>query len=243
MDWQTLDARNKDLFQTYEKKYGLSSDFQKAQKIMYAYPEIHSSFLKALSWMTIKQGSVVLDIGVNNGYELNLLEEHYSRELMDTLEFLGFDLAEDALLDAQKRFASVNRPNFKFIKGNIQYFVGIDVRTKEIVEINDQSIDAVVALTSLQSSSLAEKLNEFIDMLVKKMKNDGQLFTAVPNCHVGLSGEIIKGAFDAAIGKISETFAEEFSNKLISIMALYGFQYKKIGEAYIFLYFFKTPLN
>ena len=237
MKWQTLNVNNADLYDVYQQKYGKTSDYQKAQKIMYSHPEIKASLGVALSWMNIKSGDIILDIGVNNGYELNLIEEHYGTQLMNQISVIGFDLAEDVLVEACDLFTCVKRFNFKFIKGDIREFSGVDILTKEIHTVDDNSIDIVVALTSLQSSSLVDQFDVFMDELVAKIKKDGRLFIAVPNCHVDDSNSVVKGMFDATTQKIDAGLADIFIKRLEIKLSKHGFHFKQIGEFYHFLYF------
>jgi len=239
MKWQTLNVEGADLYDAYQQKYGLASDFQKAQKIMYSHPEIKASLERALSWMNMKPGDIILDIGVNNGYELSLIEEHYGTQLMNQISVIGFDLAEDVLVEACNLFTCVKNFNFKFIKGDIREFSGVDILTKEILTVDDNSIDIVVALTSLQSSSLVDQFDIFIDELVTKIKEDGHLFLAVPNCHVDDSNLVVRGMFDATTQKIDIGLADTFIKKLVTKLKEYNFHFKQTGELFSFLYFFR----
>ena len=237
MDWQKINTKDLEKTEAYRKKYGVNSDFKIAQKIMYSHPEILESFTKALSWMTIKSGYTVLDIGINNGYEINIIKAHYGRDLLNTINFIGIDLIEDSLLEANSTFGC---DNFRFIKGDISKFNGIDIASNEIFGIDNNSINVVFALTSIQSTSLMANFSIFISDLASKVKEDGSIFIVIPNCFVNSQNLVTKGQFDAQTQSVSTTSALLFIKKLILELKKYGYKHKQTGELYIFLYFYKA---
>lgn len=235
MSWQNIYISLTDISNSYKEKYGLDSDYQAAQKLIYSNPEVNTSLKMAISWLKIKPNSLILDIGVNNGYELQLLKETYSDELFSTLKIIGVDLIEDVLKVAAGKFDSEH--DYKFIKGDIREFKGVDVLTGEPLIIEDKSIDVVIALTSLQSTSLVRDFEMFIEKLANKLKKESQLLIGTPNFHMSSSYKVVSGLFDAANNSVNENFALEISERLIKILNAHAFEHKQTGEIIIFDYF------
>ncbi len=238
MKWHKLSVKSSNLFDVYQSKYGSSSDFGVAQKIMYSNPEISESFKTALCWLNIKEHDSVLDIGINNGYELKILESFYGIELMKKVKFIGFDLIQNSLTEAHATFSDAGY-NLKLIKGDIRDFTGRDIISGGIFEMEDDSVDIIIALTSLQSSSLVANFDDFLKHLIRKLNMNGCLFFAIPNCHVAESGKILKGQFNALTQINDDKSAGLFTDMLIDKLTQSGFRFKRIGELYYFLYFYK----
>jgi hypothetical protein len=238
MHWHKISIEDSNIFDIYQNKYGSGSDFGSAQKIMYSHPEIKKSFKKALSWLNLKETHCLLDIGINNGYELSILEDFYGENVIRRIDLIGFDLVENSLNEA---YAILNRKGYRLrlIQGDIRNFSGHDIFTKETFVIKENSIDVVVALTSIQSSSLIKNFDIFLEQLVLRLKNAGCIFIAIPNCHVGVSGQIIKGQFNAHRQDIDLLAADLFIQQLETKLANHGFSFKSTGELYHFLYFYR----
>ena len=238
MSWKDLKIPGGlNLAEAYSLKYGLSSDYQTDQKIIYSHPEIKSSLNKALSWMTIKPNSSILDIGINNGYEIELIQKYYPLQVFNSVSLIGFDLVEDMLLKVSKEY--FHNKNYKFIKGDVASFEGIDVTNGKSVEILDQSIDIVIALTSLQSSSLSKNFDQFTKNLLDKLAKNAQLLIGLPNFHIDSQKNILTGLFNAEDGKIDYSAAKELEKHLTKLLEHAGFQCKTTGEFIKFYYFHK----
>ena len=238
MDWQTKKIDEAKFSDAYKAKYGLASDYQKAQRLLYAEPEIAKSFKEAASWLRLDQGSSVLDIGVNNGYELELLNDLLGGEFLDKAHIVGFDLVDDVLADACERLRCGARKNLRFVTGDIRNFEGMDVLTGERVILGNESFDLVIAITSLQSSSLAHDFDSFLGTLLSKLKSGGQVLVATPNMYVDQNGHYIKGLFDAKKQVVDTASAVLFSDRLKKLMERQGFKVRQVGENSIIQYFY-----
>ena len=238
MSWQNLNVINGiNLFEAYKKKYGSSSDYQKDQKTFWSHPEIQTSFRKSLSWLKLKSGDRVLDIGINNGYDIELLNKGFEKSLLDSLKLIGFDLADDSLKEACKKYYSKNN-DWKFVRGDITSFSGVNICDGHNVEIVENSTDVVIALASLQSSSLIEKFDNFIIDLVKKLSKGSQLFIGLPNFHIDDSKNVVLGLYDAKQKKVDYSSCSELSDRLTQSLERLGFRSKKVGELIVFYYFY-----
>jgi trans-aconitate methyltransferase len=237
MAWQTRDVIDgSSLFETYKEKYGLDSDYQTDQKIFWSHPEVQVSLNKALSWLSLRPNDRILDIGVNNGYDIKILETRIPEELLKSLEFIGFDLAGDALEEACRIYLPKYK-NYRFVKGNIADFRGTDVCRNEVVGIEQGSIDSVVALASLQSTSLLDIFEQFVNDLINKLASNSQLFVGLPNFHIDSKHDVVLGLFDAKKQTVDYSKCEKLSEKLESTMANAGFKCQKTGEIIVFYHF------
>lgn len=221
------------LFETYAAKYGPSSNYPSVQQVEYTHPEVQRSFQLALDWVDIRKGDLVLDIGVNNGFEISLIKNHY-KKIWSSLSVIGIDLVKDVLTQAVKDFSL--DLNVRFVHGDARTFVGIDVRSGNRVAIDEGSIDVVIALTSLQSSSFQENLDEFVANLVSKLGPSARLLIAIPDCHVA-DGHMIKGQFNANTQSIDYVAAQDFCGTLTKLLVQQGFSVRTTGEYFRFLVF------
>lgn len=236
MKWQEMNVNvDSDLFITYQKKYGLNSDYQKDQEKIYSQTEIFSSLHNALSLLKIEPGNTILDIGINNGCELSIIKGNYPIEVFESLNIIGFDLARNVLDAAQEHFKNIT--NYKFVVGDIRKFEGMDIRTTKQLKIEEKSIDIVFALLSLQSSSIINEFDYFLKELVFRLKSSSQLFIGLPNCHISDFGEISLGLFNANTQKVDNKSAIDLSSKLERELSSYGFTCQKFGTLVIFHYF------
>ncbi|MBX4206376.1 class I SAM-dependent methyltransferase [Candidatus Parcubacteria bacterium] len=235
MNWRQLPIDQKNLEKSYTEKYGLGSKYQTEQERVYLSPEIYPDLKTAISWLTLTQGDTVLDIGVNNGYELELFQNISEQKWLDSISVIGFDIIEEVLQKAWSRFE--NKSNYMFVKGNILDFKGKDISNDTEFKILDNSIDIIIALTSLQSTSIIENFEIFIENLMIKLKDSAQILVGTPNFHLDANNNIGGGLFDANEQKVDVKAARNFSDKLTAILISKGFQHKQFGETIIFDYF------
>ena len=127
--------------------------------------------------------------------------------------------------------------DWRFVKGDIATFRGTDIHDGQPVEIADGSIDIVIALASLQSSSLADSFDRFISRLVTKLTAEAQLFIGLPNFHFDESRNVALGLFDAKNGRVDHTVSDILSQRLIRILNEHGFHSRKTGERIVFHHF------
>ena len=237
MYWQDRHIDRKHLYSGYQKKYGLTSDYQVVQKILYARPAIRRDLLLALGLMQIIPGDKLLDIGVNNAYELRFLEKVFGKTLLRKTDIISYDLVEDALRHAAWQFRAYK--NLHFIKGNIFNFRGKDVATNKTHTVADGSLDEVVAFTSLQSTSLSSVLATFIYKLNRKLKPRAQLLIVVPNCYVDERRRVVKGLWNDKKGRVDRQSSLKFTENICKEFIRYGFKFKRTGSDFIFLYFYR----
>src|SRR3989344_8973156 len=235
MSWRKIPINENDLEGSYTQKYGLNSRYQKEQEPVYTDPKILNDLKTAVSWLDIQKENTVLDIGVNNGYELELFEK--INPSFSKANVIGMDIIGEVLKQASERFSS--KRNFIFIKGDITSFRGTNINTGQSVEIKSNSIDILIALTSLQSSSISAKFASFMEDLLTKMRGKSQLLVGTPDFHLDESDNIVDGLFDAGKG-LDMNMANEFSKKIIEILKDNGFSHKQTGRAIIFDYFWRN---
>ena len=231
--WHTLKINSLGLFDSYAKKYGLESDFQEVQKIQLNHPDVQSAFKQALAWASIQAGETIFDLGVNNGFELTFIEDQY-KTIWPTLKVIGIDFIKEVLTQAADTFAL--HPNNTLIQGDARTFQGTDVITDEEVIVPENTVDIVIAVTSLQSSSFIPDFDKFITDLTKRLTSKGRMLVAVPDCHT-VEGKVVHGMFDANTGAVNSKSADEFCKKLTTLMNKHGFAFKQMGTYYKFLVF------
>jgi len=234
MSWRNVPINQGDLEKSYTNKYGLSSKYQTEQEEVYADPKIRPYLITAISWLNLSSGMTLLDIGVNNGYELELFQNISKKKWPDHIRVIGFDIIGEVLEKAKERF--IDKENYIFIKGNVAEFKGINIVDNLELKILDQSVDVVVALTSLQSTSIASNFEVFMEKLMPKLTSHAQILIGTPNFHLDGDNNIVYGIFDASRG-IDPEMALGFSKKLIKILKSQGFEHRQIGEMIIFDYF------
>jgi len=235
MSWRNIPVDQNNLEKSYTEKYGLNSRYQKEQKGVYADPKIYEDLKTAVSWLTLNPHMTVLDIGVNNGYELELFQNSSQEKWPENIKILGFDIIGEVLQKAKERFDG--KENYIFIKGNVVDFKGTNIANNSEIEILDQSVDVVIALTSLQSTSIVTDFEVFINKLIGKLKKSAQILVGTPNFHLDTDDNIVYGLVDANVQGIAPQIALNFSKKLIKILEENGFKHKQTGEIIIFDYF------
>jgi len=237
MKWTSQIIREKSLPEDYRKKYGPESDYQKAQKILYSNPDIKRSLKQALKWMRFSPGDHLLDIGVNNGYELKFIQKKIGKKPFKNLNIIVCDLIEDSLKDAADTYKDY--PKIRFIKGDIRKFQGKDVVSGKRRRIRNNSIDIIVAITSISSTSLRKGIKRFVKDLNEKLKRESQLLIAIPNCHTTARGRVRRGVWDPKKRSADYAFASALSEKVIKEFSHYRFSVKRIGTNFWFYYFYR----
>jgi hypothetical protein len=241
MHWQDTHINKNRLYAGYEKKYGLRSDYQRAQKILYSQPLINAGLVRSLNWIKLSPDDCVLEIGINNGYELKFIRRRFGKKLFSKLSIIGFDLAEDVLKIAAKNNWAFK--NIQFIKGNVFSFRGKNVVSGKSLTIANGAIDAVIALTSFQSTSLLATVDSFIKKLNRKLKAEAQLLIAIPNCYVDDRFRVVRGLWDETRRKADRVLARKYAQKITNEFIRLGFQVKKIESDFIFLYYWRVEVD
>lgn len=159
-----------------EEKYGADSIFSKIQKneetsFIYYYSQ-------ALKNVKVTQRTRILNLGVNNGDEFEVIEK--LTQNFDDLELVGIDYCDSAIEDAKERFQK--HKNIQFIQADINELNSLDLG----------KFDLIISIGTLQSSNL--NLNEvFMSVVQNQLKPDGAIILGFPNCR-WIDGEMVYGA-------------------------------------------------
>ena len=159
-----------------EEKYGIHSIFSKI------YKNEESSFIfhyqKALENVNINKRVRILNLGVNNGDEFEVIQKYATN--FKNLELVGIDYCSSAIQSAKKRF---------------QEFKNISFYTHDINDLNSLELDRfdlIITIGTLQSSNL--EFNKLLLSIVQnQLKKDGAIILGFPNCR-WIDGEMIYGA-------------------------------------------------
>ncbi|RXJ88845.1 methyltransferase [Arcobacter sp. CECT 8983] len=160
-----------------EEKYGSESLFSKINKN--EEPEFFHSFLQALKNSKINKRKRVLNLGVNNAEEFELIRDSFSEEF-DDIEFVGIDYCSSAIEIAKKKFQ--NNKNVSFYAHDINI----------LDELNLGKFDMIISIGTLQSSNLDFNAI-FMHIVQNYLEKTGALILGFPNCR-WLGGEVIYGA-------------------------------------------------
>lgn len=232
MSWQKIDVRSGDFGASYRAKYGLHSNYHEDQRLIYAHPEVKESFTTILTHFPINPAQHILDIGINNGYELNLIATH--KPALTQTHVTGIDLAGDMLLLAKKE---VPIKHLTLLEGDIRTFKGQNITTGQVETIADNSIDVLIALLSLQSTCLQDTLEIFLNTLVKKLKWEANLLIGIPDFHINEERQVKLGLFDAHTGQLDTDRARKVAETISTIFKDHGFVEDSIGSLVIFQHF------
>jgi len=216
----------------YDTKYGPESNFADEHKYKLDHPEIGEVFRESLRILGITEGNTIVNMGVNDGYELNAFNHIYpGRDLLNTLTVYGVDVAEQALEEARDNFPC---NNFHFIHGDGAILSGNGVNG-EVNTVPDNCADLYMAITSFQSTSLNEKRElAFMSALRVLKQNKGKILIAIPNCFYE-DMNLIKGRYDAVKQHKDSLVAFEETNYICSKLKQAGFDVSIIGDYYIFI--------
>ncbi len=159
-----------------EEKYGSESIFAQINKNEETSFVYHYS--QALQNVNLPRRMKILNLGVNNGDEFEVIKE-LAQNFQD-LNLLGIDYCHSAIEDAKQKFQA--HTNVDFLQADI----------KELNSLELGKFDLIISIGTLQSSNL--NLNEvFMSIVQNQLKPDGALILAFPNCR-WIDGEMIYGA-------------------------------------------------
>lgn len=159
-----------------EEKYGSDSIFAKIDKNEEASFIYHYS--QALKNVKLDQRKRVLNLGVNNGDEFEVIQKLASN--FNDLELLGIDYCQSAIEDAKQKFKEYK--NINFLQADIN----------ELNSLELGKFDLIVSIGTLQSSNL--NLNEvFMSIVQNQLSPEGAIILAFPNCR-WIDSEMIYGA-------------------------------------------------
>ena len=159
-----------------EEKYGSESIFAQIHKNEETSFIYHYS--QALKNVNLNERTKILNLGVNNGDEFEVIEKQALN--FQELKLLGIDYCHSAIEDAKQKFQV--HDNVDFLQADI----------KELNSLELGKFDLIISIGTLQSSNL--NLNEiFMSIVQNQLKPDGALILAFPNCR-WIDGEMIYGA-------------------------------------------------
>ncbi|AFZ68096.1 class I SAM-dependent methyltransferase [Deinococcus peraridilitoris] len=163
----SLHRRSKD-----QERYGADSEFQRLDKL--EDPILLDDLLEALARVRLQPGARILDVGVNSGRELQLLDLAYPGH---DFQVVGIDVSESALQLARTRFAHYS-------------FRTLDVNNLPHAALG--RFDLVLSLGTLQSSGI-EQDRVFRTLLRDHLSPGGALILSLPNCRLE-AGRLSYGA-------------------------------------------------
>lgn len=162
-------------FTNVEKKYGKNSIFSTINKNNQASFFIH--YLKALENVKLDKRVKILNLGVNNGDEFEVIKQ-YSKNF-ENLELVGVDYCSSAIHQAKENFKD---KNITFLEGDIN----------KLEELNLGKFDLIITIGTLQSSNI-DFNKSFMHIVQNYLKKDGAMIIGFPNCR-WIGGEMIYGA-------------------------------------------------
>lgn len=159
-----------------KEKYVVASSFSQINKN--EEPEILLTYLQALKNVNIDKRKRVLNLGVNNAEEFEVIKQ-YSNEFKN-IELVGVDYCESAINEANKKFESDK--NVKFYTEDIN----------NLDSLNLGEFDLIISIGTLQSSNL-EFNKIFMHIVQNYLKKDGSMILGFPNSR-WIDGDIVYGA-------------------------------------------------
>ncbi len=158
-----------------EEKYGVDSTFADINKN--EEPAFLAHYLKALENVDVNRRIRILNLGINNADEFEIIKKHASN--FKNLELVGIDYCSSAIQKAKEKLKD---ENITFI-------------THDITDMNSLDLgkfDLIVSIGTLQSTSLDFKLI-FMSLVQNYLKKDGAMILGFPNCR-WMDGEMVYGA-------------------------------------------------
>lgn len=160
-----------------EEKYGVNSQFSRINKN--EEPEFFYSYLQALKNAKVNKRKRVLNLGVNNAEEFELIKTAFAKEFSE-IEFVGIDYCLSAINKAKEKF--IEDDNVKFYSHDINL----------LDELGLGKFDLIISIGTLQSSNLDFNAI-FMHIVQNYLEKTGALILGFPNCR-WLGGEVIYGA-------------------------------------------------
>lgn len=163
--------RNKDNLE----KYGLKSIFSNIHKN--EEPAFFHYYLQALNNVNINKRIKILNLGINNGDEFEIIRKHVSN--FKDLELVGIDYCSSAIEYAKN--------NFPYKNVN---FYQHDINNLDSLKL--EKFDLIITIGTLQSSNIDFKLT-FMLLIQKYLKKNGAIILGFPNCR-WMDGQMLYGA-------------------------------------------------
>lgn len=159
------------------EKYGSGSGYQRISKR--EEPGLVLDLADALGRVGLGVGARVLDLGVNDGDEIGLMEALWP-ELGRSGVFVGVDHSASAIAVARERFAG---ERYRFVEAELAGLPGLELGGK---------FDLVVCLNTLQSPGVDDRA-VLRHVVQERLSSTGSVILGIPNCRY-LDGEVIHGA-------------------------------------------------
>lgn len=231
-NWIKQPINHNNLFKSYEDKYGINSDFSKWQEIIFADKDVRDNLSRALNDIDLDQGNI-LDIGINNAFEIGVIKELKGLINWDNIKITGIDLSKTALKIAKNNLKDIKH---ELLFGNILEFNGQDINSNQKVNLADNHFDACFAITSLQSTGIFNNnFASFANDLIKKMKNRSYFLVMVPNCYIE-NGQLKEGgAFNAEKQAPDKNFAPNFVKEFSLILQDNNYKVDSFGDKFLFI--------
>jgi len=177
LGFKKLEVKSFHLSKDIEEKYGESSEFSRINKN--EEPEFLYSYLQALKNCKLNRRKRVLNLGVNNAEEFELIKNAYN-DVFDDIELVGIDYCASAIKKAEEKF--LDNKNVKFYTHDIN----------RLDELNLGTFDLIISIGTLQSSNL--DFNKiFMQIIQNYLDKSGAIILGFPNCR-WIGGEAIYGA-------------------------------------------------
>ncbi len=158
------------------ERYGAESRYARVSKL--EDPGFVLDFADALARAAPAPGARILDLGVNTGDELALIQ-HLAPALRDTAHFVGVDHSASALAVARARFPG---PNVELVEGDLN----------RLAELALGTFDLVISLNTLQSAGIDDR--EVLRRIVQHhLAPIGAVILGLPNSRY-VDGELEYGA-------------------------------------------------
>ncbi len=205
--------------QQNSEKYGVDSEFFTIDKTLQFSFLYH--YQQALKFIDIKNKNRVLNLGINRGDEIVVINEILDNKDLVTKKFIGIDYCKSAIKEAEKEFSSSQHA--KFICHDIN----------NLDELNLEKFDLIISIGTLQSSSISFN-QTFMDIYQNLLAKDGAIILGFPNCR-WIDGEMIYGALapNYAFSELSLVLKDiHFCKKYLQQK---GYRVVITGKDYLFL--------
>jgi SAM-dependent methyltransferase len=167
----------------HRERYGASSAFARLRKL--EEPSLALTLQRALTRIDLPAGARILDLGVNDGEELEALPRAYG-ERAASFEVIGVDHSASAIERARRRFADSRRLRCTFHCA--------DINELDTLPLGDPGrFDLLWSIGTLHSPSIGDKRGLVMDLVQRRLSERGAVLLGFPNCRYS-AGEVVYGA-------------------------------------------------
>lgn len=193
-------ARFEALTAANNKKYGPESNY--TQHRLNFHPIKSPRFQEALDRVGLRAGATIVDMGVNDGYEIGAIANRSGRDFLDQVTMWGIDISDAAIIKAREAYPE---NNFHFLHGNGEILEGVDAKGAH-VRVPDKSADLYISINSFQSTGLDKGVA--CTNAIRVLKDSGSMVLVIPPFHDPRTGKENYEAKMAAVSEIRELLAE-----------------------------------